>query len=174
MAAHFKEATSTTSPPASEVSDQKDGDKSQRSSRRLSPLVVIGVIAAALLVLALALGLGLGLGLHRHHLVSVASTTGNGGSGTNGSNSSTTPLDSYASLNVPSWRLNTEEYNLDLANWDLDAPPTTRTYDWTISETDLAPDGMYVPSEMSDIVANLHRRCSKDACHQWPVPRSSC
>lgn len=35
-----------------------------------------------------------------------------------------------------------EDYTLDIAGWDFNAPPTTRTYNFTISEMELAPDGV--------------------------------
>ncbi|KAF9735158.1 multicopper oxidase [Paraphaeosphaeria minitans] len=37
-----------------------------------------------------------------------------------------------------------EEYILD-SKWNFDAEPATREYDWTISEYDLNPDGVYRP-----------------------------
>lgn len=101
--------------------------------RKSSPLSRVGVIAIVLaVVLALALGLGLGLGLRSKGLSSHHPTSAAG----NGASS-----DSQASQSVPPWRLNTEDYSLDISHWDLDAPPTSRVYNFTLAEIELAPDG---------------------------------
>jgi FtsP/CotA-like multicopper oxidase with cupredoxin domain len=110
--------------------------RSQASRRRR---LVVGILVVVVVVLALALGLGLGLGL-KHH------------SKTSSSNSSTPPPpsspptpgeESQASLSVPPWRTNVEDYTLDIASWDFNAPPTTREYNFTIDETELSPDGVF-------------------------------
>jgi hypothetical protein len=96
-------------------------------TRRNGLLITIAIVVAV--ILALALGLGLGLGLMRHHQ-----------GGTSSLNSSAE--DSQASSNVQPWRRNTEDYLLDFQNWDLNAAPTTRSYNFTVSEIAAAPDGM--------------------------------
>lgn len=157
------QGTWSTSPSPPQPVSEKDVPKQRRASP-VSPVLVGGLVAAVVIVVALALGLGLGLGLHKH--VRHSSAGANGTTATNGTNSSTTPSDSLASLEVPPWRLNTEEYNLDMTSWDIDAPPTTRSYNFTLSEIELAPDGMRVFTKVTNGTANICRRSPKDARHQ--------
>jgi hypothetical protein len=96
----------------------------KRSGALRTTIITIVVIVV---VLALALGLGLGLGLKKKH-----KNASNGSSGSQG--------DSLSSMSVQSWRRATEEYLLDM-NWDINAPPTTRTYNLTVGEISIAPDG---------------------------------
>ncbi|OBT60652.1 hypothetical protein VE03_09932 [Pseudogymnoascus sp. 23342-1-I1] len=42
---------------------------------------------------------------------------------------------------LPPWRLPDEEYHLGM-DWDLDAAPTTRVYNFTVQEIQAAPDGV--------------------------------
>jgi hypothetical protein len=93
------------------------------------------LLASAIVFIVLALGLGLGLGLELKH---------------NGRQStapipSVSPAPSPAASNAPlgsqSWRRNTSEYILDMASWDLNAPPTTRSWTFTLSEIEAYPDG---------------------------------
>jgi hypothetical protein len=44
------------------------------------------------------------------------------------------------SLALPSWRRDPQEYILDM-NWDINAAPTTRVFNLTVSEIEAAPDG---------------------------------
>lgn len=84
-------------------------------------------------ILALALGLGLGLGLkHRHH---GSSTTTSPGLAT------PTEVPSHSSFEVQPWRQNTLDYTLDLKGWDFNTAPTTRVYNFTLTEGSGAPDG---------------------------------
>jgi hypothetical protein len=87
--------------------------------------VIIGLV---ILFIAAAIGLGVGLG------VGLAVRN----------NKSSTPLtSSQDSSTVQPWRRSTEDYNLDIASWDLNAPPTMRSYNFTVEEVTLAPDGKY-------------------------------
>ncbi|KAI9732621.1 MAG: hypothetical protein M1834_003957 [Cirrosporium novae-zelandiae] len=103
-----------------------------KSKWRWAWYVALGV--GSFIVIALGLGAGLGLGLGGGHH--------NSPSGTAGSSSGQSRAESHASKAVPSWRRSTLEYNLDIATWDFNAAPTTRVYNWTISEIDAAPDGV--------------------------------
>jgi hypothetical protein len=126
-----RKTSQATSPPSDDVSGEKDGQKRQRSY-----LFVGGIAVVAAVVLALALGLGLGLGLKKHSAKATGQPQGSGGNA-----SSPTPPNSYASQDLTYLRLDTKEYNLDMTDWDISAPPTTRTYNFTLSEVDAAPDG---------------------------------
>jgi hypothetical protein len=99
------------------------------------PLLLL--VGAGIIFVALALGLGLGLGLglkHHHHAASL--TSGLPPSSNPANVSSTT-----ATGAVQSWRRDTAEYNLDM-NWDINAAPTTRVFNLTVSEIQVAPDGV--------------------------------
>lgn len=132
-----KEVSSAEAAPAAKAPAQ------ERKSGRLV-VVVGGIILFA--VIALALGLGLGLGLKHHH--STASSTPPGSSPSVSSPSVSSPLPSPTALSdtalgtVQSWRRSTLDYSLDM-NWDLNAPPTTRVYNLTVSEIQAAPDGKH-------------------------------
>ena len=100
--------------------------------RKASIVVIVGAFVLVT-ILALALGLGLGLGLKHHHHASTSSTpsaTPSGGQ-----------VPSFSSFDVQPWRQNTEDYTLDLKNWDFNAAPTTRVYNFTVTEGTGAPDG---------------------------------
>ncbi|KAE9380392.1 multicopper oxidase [Stipitochalara longipes BDJ] len=106
----------------------------QKSRKRF---LVIGT-AIVFVVLALALGLGLGLGL-KHKKASVS-----GGQSSNGTSPSPTNGTSGSpdiSENRPSWRRDPLEYNLD-RSWDINAVPTTRVFNLTLSEIRASPDGV--------------------------------
>ncbi|KAI9745890.1 MAG: hypothetical protein M1818_000571 [Claussenomyces sp. TS43310] len=111
-----------------EIDGLKDPQK-RPNARRL--ILVLGGVAAALAVLALALGLGLGLGLKR-------GKNDNSKPAPPTSTSTSAPI---ANTTIEPWRRATEDYNLDMS-WDLNAPPTTRTYDFTVGEIQAAPDGV--------------------------------
>lgn len=107
------------------------------SHKRWRFLLVGGLFL--LIVLALALGLGLGLGLKRQDnsaLAAAPSTT---------ILASPTPTPSPSGVPTPlqPWRLDTLEYNLDLS-WNINAPPTTRVFNLTVSEIEAAPDGEFL------------------------------
>ena len=102
------------SPLLSYGKGEKIGQKRQRSS-----LLTGGIIIVAVVVLALALGLGLGLGLGLKH--SGKATTPS--EGTTGNTSSPHPPNSYASQDLTSLRLDTKDYDLDVTEWDIAAPP---------------------------------------------------
>jgi len=121
-------ASASSSPPG-----LHDAEKRPKSTMAR----VIVAVVVVVVVLALALGLGLGLGL-KHSKSHSPSSTSSPGNGTNSTNPS---ADALASLAVPPWRQNTEDYTLDFTDWDLNAPPTTREYHWTFTEVELAPDG---------------------------------
>ncbi|RDW87987.1 multicopper oxidase-2 [Coleophoma cylindrospora] len=94
-------------------------------------LIMVGA-AAGFVVIALGLGLGLGLGLKHHTL---------GGSTHSSSSATPTPTTVVASDTIQPWRRNTQDYNLDM-NWNNTAAPTTRVYNWTLTEIQIAPDGV--------------------------------
>jgi hypothetical protein len=108
--------------------------------RPASLAALVGCVALFIVVvLALGLGLGLGLGLKRH---SDKST----GANTNNSSTPTPPLTTNnPALGNESWRLPASEYVLDIASWDFNAPPTTRVYNFTLSEIEAFPDGKWDP-----------------------------
>ena len=126
-----RKASPAPSPPLSDVSGEKTGQK-----RRPSWHLIGGIIIVAVIVLALALGLGLGLGLKKHSNKATARPQG-----TAGNASSPAPPNSYASQDLTPLRLDTKDYDLDMTEWDIAAPPTTRTYNFTLSEVEAAPDG---------------------------------
>src|SRR5437763_5147008 len=97
----------------------------KNARKRQLPCLLINGIAVAVL-LGLALGLGLGLGLKHSSKTSAPppSVVAN--------SSSATPPNSYASPNLTSLRLATRDYSLDMADWDIAAPPTTRVYNFTL------------------------------------------
>jgi len=128
------------SSPASSTKEKITEDNIKSQPRRLRFHVVIISIVIVVIVLALALGLGLGLGLRSSHSRH-ASSNGSSQTGANATNETTGTL-STTSQNVPSWRRSTEDYALDLKSWDFDAAPTTRSYNWTLTELDIAPDGV--------------------------------
>jgi FtsP/CotA-like multicopper oxidase with cupredoxin domain len=98
-----------------------------KSARKSRVPLFAGIAVAVLVVLALALGLGLGLGLKKHERSSSESSGNGNGNGQTGAN-------------IPAWRKATEEYSLDMG-WNINAAPTTRSYDFTVSEMTIAPDG---------------------------------
>ena len=100
------------------------------------PLLILGgfLVFASI---ALALGLGLGLGLKKHG----SNTAGSSSSPAASATPSGTP--SQASGTVESWRRDTLEYNLDMS-WDINAPPTTRLFNFTMTEIQAAPDGEFL------------------------------
>jgi hypothetical protein len=100
------------------------------------PILLLLGSAVVFVVIALALGLGLGLGLKHHHNESPAATTSSSPTPT----PSSSPINSTASETLQSWRRDTAEYDLDMS-WDLNAPPTTRIFNLTLSEIQAAPDG---------------------------------
>jgi len=112
-----------------------------QKSRKPFPFIGTAVV---LVVLALALGLGLGLGLKRKK------TAVGGGQSTNGTSPNPTNGTSVSpdiSENRPSWRRDPLEYNLDLG-WDINAAPTTRVFNLTVSEIQAAPDGTTIDSQL--------------------------
>ncbi len=117
---------------------KKSGTRSKPSRRRRTCLAIVTILVV---VLALALGLGLGLGL-RHS--SKANPVNSSGSPSPSPSSPQIPSkDSKASLSVPPWRSNVEDYTLDIASWDFHAPSTTREYNFTLAEIQLSPDGVF-------------------------------
>lgn len=97
--------------------------------------VVLVVLLVLITVLALALGLGLGLGL-KHH-----SRNKSGVPSTGNSTTSSSEGPSFASFEVQPWRETTLNYSLDIGTWDFNAAPTTRLYNFTLTEGTGAPDG---------------------------------
>ena len=104
-----------------------------KPSGRYGRLVLLVGGAIIFVVVALALGLGLGLGLKHHHGGTAAATSSS-------PTSTSSPTNSTASEALQSWRRDTAEYNLDMG-WDINAAPTTRVFNLTVSEIQAAPDG---------------------------------
>ncbi|KAJ4358576.1 uncharacterized protein N0V89_003160 [Didymosphaeria variabile] len=74
-----------------------------------------------------------------------------------------------------------EDYILD-SNWNFEAEPVTREYDWTISEHELNPDGVYKPmtlingmfpgpliecNEGDELVVHVHNKASNATSVHW-------
>jgi hypothetical protein len=113
---------------------EKPSGTSAGKSRK--PLLFIGT-AIVLLIIALALGLGLGLGLkHKNASAGGQSSNGTSPNSTNGTSGTSPDI----SENRPSWRRDPLEYNLD-RSWDINAAPTNRIFNLTVSEIQAAPDG---------------------------------
>ena len=90
-------------------------------------LFFLGISSLVLfVVLSVGLGAGLDLGL-RHNGKSVPS--------------STSPSAPAPSSELPSWRRDPSEYILDMDSWDINEPPTTRNFDFTVSKIEGYPDG---------------------------------
>lgn len=117
----------SSSPQGREVKEQIAPAAPKTSRKRL--LVIVLLSAVLSVVIALGLGLGLGLGL-KHHGSSFAP-----------SNGTSSPVAYNPPLGNEPWRRNPSEYTLDTTMWDLNAPPTTRVYNFTISEVEGFPDG---------------------------------
>jgi hypothetical protein len=112
------------------VMEEKALQKPVGDSRRRRTGIILGIVLAVIVVLALALGLGLGLGLKKHK----------NDSNNSGSNNASSDNNPYASETLPPWRESTAGYALDMS-WDINAMPTTREYNFTVAETQIAPDG---------------------------------
>ena len=110
-----------------------------KGSNHRSLLLFSGVITFVIIALALGLGLGLGLKHHSHGETAATNPTSPAPSP-----SPTAPSD--ASENVQSWRRSTLEYDLNI-NWDVNASPTVRLFNFTISEIQAAPDGKILSLE---------------------------
>lgn len=104
--------------------------------RRSRAFIFLAIALAAIVVLAVALGVGLGVGL-KHSKKSQTVSTPSPAS----VNSSDDSGPSLSSQEIQDWRRSTLDYNLDLENWDFDAAPQTRSYNLTLTEIALAPDG---------------------------------
>jgi hypothetical protein len=123
------------SPPV-EVSEKQAGSNGHGLGK---PILLIGA-SVVFVVLALSLGLGLGLGLKHHGSGSTVGASST--SSTSGALPSATPTNvpNAVSLALPSWRRDPQEYVLDM-DWDINAAPTTRVFNLTVSEIEAAPDG---------------------------------
>lgn len=102
-------------------------------------------LGSALVFIALAIGLGLGLGLDRRH----GGTSQSSSSPSHTPSSPATEPNSFPLGSEP-WRLPPSEYILEMQNWDLDAHPRTRNYNFTLSEIDAFPDGRYQAEEAEE------------------------
>ena len=119
------------------IAAEKPVTSETRSNKRPSVLIIAGgVVLFVFIVLALGLGLGLGL-KHRAPSSSATSPAATG-----------TPLPGTGNGTAAheDWRLDTSQYVLDM-NWDLHAAPTTRHYDFVITEGVGWPDGKMVTRE---------------------------
>ena len=120
------------------MAEEKNTSAAKSSNRR--PLLLFGGVIT-FVIIALALGLGLGLGL-KHHTHGEAATT----NPTSPAPSPGPTAPSDASENLQSWRRSTLEYDLNM-NWDVNASPTVRLFNFTISEIQAAPDGKILSLE---------------------------
>jgi len=109
----------------------------QTAGRSRKSNLLIGV-AILVTIVALALGLGLGLGLQNHKSSTAGETQPANGTSPNSTYGTNESPD--ISRNRPSWRRDPLEYNLDMS-WDINAAPTTRVFNLTVSEIQAAPDG---------------------------------
>jgi hypothetical protein len=98
---------------------------------------------ALFVILALGLGIGLGLGLKNksNHGLSPAPATGTDGPSPSGAGNPVVPIPTA----LPAWRLPPSDYHLSM-DWDLNAAPTTRVYNFTVGEIQAGPDGTPPPS----------------------------
>ena len=121
-----------TSSPRGRQRGSKEQEPIEKPRRKQLFLIIL-LSAILFLVITLGLGLGLGLGLKRN------------GSKLTPPKPSAAPVSSPLQYNISpgneSWRRNTSEYLLDMTTWDINAPPTTRVYNFTISEIEAFPDG---------------------------------
>jgi len=143
----------------------REGEKPSgiTTKKTRSPLLFIGA-AIILIVLALALGLGLGLGL-KHKKASAGGRQSSNGTSPN-STSGTSP---DISENRPLWRRDPLEYVLD-RSWDINAAPTTRVFNLTVSEIQAAPDGNILHFQSASMTSLTCTRCnSTTAGYQWTV-----
>jgi FtsP/CotA-like multicopper oxidase with cupredoxin domain len=129
----------SSSPHGQEIKEQ-----TVRRSSRKRLLIIILLSAILFIIIALGLGLGLGLGLKRN---------GSNFSPSNGTSLPSSPVAYNPPIGNESWRRNTSEYLLDTTTWDINAPPTTRQYNFTISEVQGYPDGEPEISQRSKLRA---------------------
>jgi hypothetical protein len=103
------------------------------NQKRLYLIFLASGILFVIFALALGLGFGLSLGLKQ-----------NGGKSTPtrpSASPASAPAVSNAPLGNQVWRKNTSEYTLNMTGWDLNAPPTTRSWNFILSEIEAYPDG---------------------------------
>lgn len=124
------------SSPGAKSAGSAGGQKPSSKSRY--GLLIGGVVVVV--ILALALGLGLGLGLHHHHSAASSASTSSPASSAPSSKPFGPSTPANATLDFTDFRKNAANFNLSM-DWDLNAPPTTRVYNFTISEVQAAPDG---------------------------------
>lgn len=123
-------------------------------------LIIGGVVAVV--VVALALGLGLGLGLKNRNNSGNTSSSGSSSGGA----PAASPLPGTSGNGtgkLEDWRLDTSQYVLDLS-WDLNAAPTTRHYDFAITEGQGWPDGASDPcrriqNSSDDMLTEIQALC---------------
>lgn len=124
-------------------------------------------------VLALSLGLGLGLGLKHHSsapkVTSISTSTPTSSLPATTATATATSVPVGLSRDIPAWRRDPSEYNLDLS-WDINAAPTTRVYHLTVSTIVAAPDGRSRRRELDE--ADNCRRQSLHVCNQRAIPRT--
>jgi hypothetical protein len=138
-----------SSPPSVNMSQDSHGslvrgEKQTQEPRRTrrGTTIAIGAGVALVVVLALALGLGLGLGLKKHHSSSSSGDT----SGNSTSPSSLPPL------------VTTPPENFVLGTI-AGQSPQTRTYNFTVSQVQGAPDG--VSKRMLAVNGTMSELCFK-------------
>jgi hypothetical protein len=122
--------------PPGEVSEKQAGSKDHRFAR---PVLFISV-AVVFVVLALSLGLGLGLGLKHHGSGNAVGASSTSSASSASPSATATAVPNAVSLALPSWRRDPQEYVLNM-DWDINAAPTARMFNLTVSEVEAAPDG---------------------------------
>lgn len=144
------------------LDDKRPAPANKAAADKHGRLLLLLGGAIVFIVVALALGLGLGLGLKRHHSASPAAAA------SSSPTTSSSPTNSTASENLQSWRRDTAEYNLDMG-WDINAAPTTRIFNLTVSEIQAAPDGEF-PLDHTTVRTDISRCCPYNARLQFAVP----
>lgn len=123
-----------------EEGQSKEGDATYPQSRFVAiashPALVPVLVSFILTVLVLC-----GLGVALYPKFAVSSSPSNEGDHEKPQTDVVEYL--HETPSVPKLR-DLDEYVLD-QDWDFDAGPTTREYHWTISDAELAPDGIYRP-----------------------------
>ncbi|KAL1858719.1 hypothetical protein Plec18170_002925 [Paecilomyces lecythidis] len=112
------------------ISEQEKNYR-QLKKQKLSIQVTLLIFGSLTLFIIIASGLcsGLGLGLN-HGRIAVPPVETNSSAGADDSQT------------LPPWRRDISEYDLDMDSWDINAAPTTRNYNFVLSEVTAAPDGV--------------------------------
>jgi hypothetical protein len=112
------------------ASKQKNGGPRAEKQNRLTRIVLLVFSSLLFITIALGLSTGFAVGL-KYERIAVPPVELNAGGGS----ANFQPL--------PPWRRDISEYNLDMKDWDINAKPTIRNYNFVLSEVTAAPDGKY-------------------------------